>query len=180
MYGQTSGAAGEALRGLERAYPVAMAYLRAADEEGRAGRDVRTYGGRLVRMWPPPEPAEPAAHRPLAVGSPATPWCRARPPSCSRCGRSRCAAGLAGTGAEIVLCLHDELLVHVPGGRRGRGERVAPGCTRRGAPPRWAAGSGVRFVADVAVVRRWSDAKDVAGDAGALTGLAGEPVVRNA
>ena len=32
MYGQTSGAAGEALRGLERAYPVAMSYLRAADE----------------------------------------------------------------------------------------------------------------------------------------------------
>ncbi|HEU5107019.1 MAG TPA: DNA polymerase, partial [Micromonosporaceae bacterium] len=27
MYGQTSGAAGEALRGLERAYPVAMSYL---------------------------------------------------------------------------------------------------------------------------------------------------------
>ena len=29
----------------------------------------------------------PSARRPLAAGSPATPWCRARPPSCSRCGR---------------------------------------------------------------------------------------------
>ena len=60
MYGQTSGTAGEALRGLERAYPVAMTYLRAADERGRAGEDVRTYGGRLVRMWPLDEPTPPA------------------------------------------------------------------------------------------------------------------------
>jgi len=42
----------------------------------------------------------------------------------------------------------------------------------------WAAGSSVRFVVDIAVVRRWSDAKDGAGEAGALTGLAVEPVVR--
>ena len=61
MYGQTSGAAGEALRGLERAYPVAMGYLRAAHESGAAGTDVRTYGGRRVRMWQLPEPVDPGA-----------------------------------------------------------------------------------------------------------------------
>ena len=67
MYGQTSGAAGQALRGLEQAYPVAMRYLRDAYEAGRAGRDVRTHGGRLVRMWPdPPGLDEPALRAALA------------------------------------------------------------------------------------------------------------------
>ena len=42
MYGQTSGTAGAALRDMDRAYPVAMAYLRAAEEAGRARR--RTSG----------------------------------------------------------------------------------------------------------------------------------------
>ena len=60
MYGQTSGTAGQALAGLDRAYPVAMAYLRAADEEGKRGRTVRTYGGRAVPMWQLPEPVDPA------------------------------------------------------------------------------------------------------------------------
>jgi hypothetical protein len=43
----------------------------------------------------------------------------------------------------------------------------------------WAAGSPVRFVVDVAVVRRWSDAKPIPGTA-ELTGLVGGSVVRNA
>ena len=36
---------------MERAYPTAIGYLRDAEEAGRSGRDIRTYGGRLVRMW---------------------------------------------------------------------------------------------------------------------------------
>jgi DNA polymerase-1 len=61
-------------------------------------------------------------------------------------------------GAEVVLCLHDELLVHVP---EQEADAVAAllhdvlGSTAA----RWAAGSGVRFVADVSVVHRWSEAK---------------------
>lgn len=61
-------------------------------------------------------------------------------------------------GAEVVLCLHDELLVHTP-------EPLAPEVVRlvhdtlAATAARWAAGSGVRLVADVGVVRRWSDAK---------------------
>jgi len=60
--------------------------------------------------------------------------------------------------AEVVLCLHDELLVHAP---EQEADQVAAmlhdvlGSTTA----RWAAGSGVRFVADVSVVRRWSDSK---------------------
>ena len=55
MYGQTSGAAGEALKDLERAYPTAMAYLRRAYDEGVAARAVHTFGGRRVPMWRTPD-----------------------------------------------------------------------------------------------------------------------------
>ncbi|SNQ49642.1 hypothetical protein FRACA_3590001 [Frankia canadensis] len=50
MYGQTTGTAGEALRRMRRAYPTALAYLDDADTAGRAGRDLRTYGGRRLRL----------------------------------------------------------------------------------------------------------------------------------
>ena len=159
MYGQTSGAAGEALRGLERAYPVAMGHLRTAEETGRSGGTLRTYGGRLLRLWPLPDPPDPPD--PGAVS--------AR----GRFARNAVVQGAAAElfkmwavsvraalppGAEVVLCLHDELLVHAP---RDIAEDVAQllhevlGATTA----RWAAGSGVRFVADVTVVTRWSDAK---------------------
>ena len=157
MYGQTSGAAGEALRGLERAYPVAMGYLRAAHESGAAGTDVRTYGGRRVRMWQLPEPVDPGAA--AARG---------------RFARNAVVQGAAAElfkmwavsvraglppGSEVVLCLHDELLVQVP---EADAADVVDALHRvlTGTAARWAAGSGVRFVADVAVVRRWSEAKD--------------------
>jgi len=156
MYGQTSGAAGEALRGLERAYPAAMSYLRAADERGRRGEHVRTYGGRLVRMWPladpPPPPAVAArgrfARNAVVQGAAAElfkMWAvsvRAALPE----------------GARIVLCLHDELLVHAPEADAPEVERLLHEVLDRTAA-RWAPGSGVRFVADVVTVQRWSDAK---------------------
>ena len=50
MYGQTSGPAGAALARMEHAYPRALSYLREAEERGRAGLDVRTWGGRTVPM----------------------------------------------------------------------------------------------------------------------------------
>jgi DNA polymerase-1 len=156
MYGQTSGAAGEALRGLERAFPVAMGYLRAAHESGAAGSDVRTYGGRRVRMWQLPEPLDPGAAaargrfaRNAVVQGAAAELFKMWAVSVR--------AGLPA-GSEVVLCLHDELLVQVP-------ETAAPGVVALlhsvldSTAARWATGSGVRFVVDVAVVRRWSDAK---------------------
>ena len=48
MYGQTTGHGARALRRLESAYPVAMAYLQEADRAGQLGRALRTYGGRLI------------------------------------------------------------------------------------------------------------------------------------
>ncbi|MGZ4632177.1 MAG: DNA polymerase [Actinomycetes bacterium] len=162
MYGQTSGTAGEALKGLDRAYPVAMAYLRAADEQGKRGNDVRTYGGRRVPMWPLPEPVDPAAAagrgrfaRNAVVQGAAAELFKMWAVTV-RAGLTRLAED--GAAAQIVLCLHDELLVHVP--QRRADEVVAllhRTLDQTGA--RWAAGSGVRFVADVSVVQRWSEAK---------------------
>ena len=40
MYGQTTGHGAQALRRLEAAYPVAMAYLHDADEAGQVGRSL--------------------------------------------------------------------------------------------------------------------------------------------
>jgi DNA polymerase-1 len=62
-------------------------------------------------------------------------------------------------GAQIVLCLHDELLVHVPEEHaeqtRDRLVQALDDSARR-----WTGSEQVRFVADASVIRRWSEAKD--------------------
>jgi DNA polymerase-1 len=60
--------------------------------------------------------------------------------------------------ARIVLCLHDELLLHVP---VLHGDAVAAAVSDglQEASHRWMPRGAVRFVADVTVIRRWSDAK---------------------
>jgi DNA polymerase-1 len=165
MYGQTSGTAGAALRGLQDAYPVAMRYLEAAYEAGRAGRDVRTHGGRLVRMPSLREGLDEAAERSALAGR-------------GRFARNAVVQGAAAEffkmwavtvraraapmGASIVLCLHDELLVHAP---QRQGQAVADlvrACLDETAR-RWQRGAAsVRFVAEISVVERWSDAKPAA------------------
>jgi DNA polymerase-1 len=162
MYGQTSGAAGQALQGMDQAYPVAMRFLRRASDEGRAGRAVRTHGGRLVRMWAtPPELDGPALQSAVAARG--------------RFARNAVVQGSAAElfkawavtvrtalrplGAEVVLCLHDELLVHAPAEVADDVARLLVSCLDRvGAA--WAPGARVRFVADVRVLHRWSEAKD--------------------
>ncbi len=159
MYGQTSGTAGQALRGLERAYPVAMDYLRSGDTDGQAGRAVRTYGGRLVRMYPVAAEDRSAiagrgrfARNALVQGAAAELF---------KMWAVTVRAALAATDppmGEIVLCLHDELLVHAPEAQGDVVTRILHESLDQAAA-RWAAGSGVRFVADVAVLSRWSEAK---------------------
>lgn len=167
MYGQTSGTAGEALKGLDRAYPVAMGYLRAADERGRRGADVTTYGGRRIPMWPLPEPVEaPAAagrgrfaRNAVVQGAAAElfkMW--AVTVRAGLVGLGQTGEGGPGRPAEIVMCLHDELLVHVAARHAPAVVDLLHDSLERTAR-RWAAGSGVRLVADVSVVTRWSDAK---------------------
>lgn len=162
MYGQRSGAAGEALKDLERTYPIAMGYLDAAYAAGLRREPLRTFGGRLIRLDAvlADVPAEGTAAYDAARG---------------RFARNAVIQGSAAElfkawaatvrvttrdlGAQIVLCLHDELLVHVPeesaAETRARLERALTDSARR-----WTGSTQVRFVADVSVIRRWSEAKD--------------------
>ncbi len=138
MYGQTTGHGAAALRGLASAYPIAIAFLETAARRAEGGNDLRTRGGRLVRMSesfdePGDVPAGAARSRAAARG---------------RYGRNAMVQGAAAEffktwaaivrarcapiDAGIVLCLHDELLVHCrrrPLRRRGRhrGRRRAGG-----------------------------------------------------
>ncbi len=162
MYGQTSGAAGEALRGMDASYPRAMAYLRAADEAGRAGRAVTTYGGRRVPVWASPQPAGDGELRAVAAAR-------------GRFTRNAVVQGAAAelfkawaatvrlavrdVDARIVLCLHDELLVEAP---EAAAEQVAGilASSLDATAALWFRSSAVRFVADIRIVRQWSEAKD--------------------
>ena len=164
MYGQTTGHGAQALRRLNAAYPVAMAYLDAADRAGRAGRDLRTYGGRLIVLAPAPGQDARSSSRVAAYG---------------RYARNAMIQGAAAElfkmwavivrarcgplDARIVLCLHDELLVHCPREQAETVSRLVDECLREAAQ-RWAPGCGVRFISDTSIVRSWSDAKSAALD----------------
>jgi DNA polymerase-1 len=164
MYGQTTGHGAEALRGLEAAYPVAMAYLDAAARRAEGGNDLRTRGGRLVRM---------SANESIDDARAA----RSRAAARGRYGRNAMVQGAAAeffktwavivraraapTGATIVLCLHDELLVHCRADRAEATARIVTDGLQE-ASHRWsidATSTQVRFVADTSVIARWSDAK---------------------
>jgi len=141
---------------MRAAYPVAMGYLDAADRAARAGRDLRTYGGRLLRM----------------SGSPADP--PARQAARGRYGRNAVVQGAAAElfkmwavtvrartaplGARIVLCLHDELLVHVPADQAAQAAELIGACLTE-ATRRWAPSGGVRFIADITIADSWAEAK---------------------
>ncbi len=168
MYGQTTGDGARALRRLEAAYPVAMAYLAEAYRLGQAGRDLRTYGGRLVRMSSGAAGASGAAGGSGVTGD----WGAAA--ARGRYGRNALVQGAASElfkvwavtvrarggrhGARIVLCLHDELLVHVGTESAVAVAQLLDDCLQE-AVHHWAPNGAVRFLADIAVVQRWSDAK---------------------
>ncbi|HEX2784804.1 MAG TPA: DNA polymerase [Ilumatobacteraceae bacterium] len=162
MYGQTTGHGAVALRGLESAYPVAMRYLKEADLAGQVGRSVRTFGGRLIRT---------ASAR---IGELGERDSRSRAAGQGRYARNAMVQGAAAEffkvwaanvrlrsavfGARIVLCLHDELLVHAPAQHSDAVAALLSQCLVDSAR-QWAPDDSVRFVADVSVIQRWSDAK---------------------
>jgi DNA polymerase-1 len=67
-------------------------------------------------------------------------------------------ARAAPLGAQIVLCLHDELLVQAPVAHGETVARLLDECLQEAAA-RWTPDGSVRFVADISVITRWSDAK---------------------
>ena len=167
MYGQRSGAAGEALRDLERAYPVAMRLLDDAYAAGQQRRPLRTFGGRRI-----PLDAVVAASTPVGPAEEANG--EALDAARGRFARNAIIQGAAAElfkawaatvrhavaplGAQIVLCLHDELLVHCPRDTAQEVERLVVRSLTDAAG--WWAGTGeVRFVADTSIIARWSEAK---------------------
>ncbi|HET7399048.1 MAG TPA: DNA polymerase [Intrasporangium sp.] len=179
MYGQRSGAAGEALRDLERAYPVAMRLLDRAYAAGIARAPVRTHGGRLIPLGgasPPGEGSGVDGSSGPGDGEvqPATAGAGAADAARGRYARNAIIQGSAAElfkawaatvrwavrplGGQIVLCLHDELLVHVPEPRAVEAARAVEQALTVAART-WAGTDQVRFVADTSVVRRWSEAK---------------------
>ncbi len=164
MYGQTTGKGAEALAGLEREYPTAMGYLRAADEAAQGGHDLITFGGRCVRM-------SGEVNEQMTDGD-----IRSRAAARGRYGRNAMVQGAAaeffkmwavlvrarsaGLGAAVVLCLHDELVVHAPEQHGSEVADVLDRCLQETAH-RWSppADPAVRFVADTSVIDRWSEAK---------------------
>lgn len=164
MYGQTTGKGAEALAGLEREYPQAMRYLRIADEKAQRSLSLRTYGGRRIQM----------ARDDLSSISERE--ARSRAAARGRYGRNAMVQGAAAEffkmwatlvrargmehQAQIVLCLHDELIVHVPEDHQRAAVTMVERCLREAAQ-RWAPRNHqrVEFVADTSVITRWSDAK---------------------
>ncbi len=161
MYGQTSGPAGEALKDMERAYPVAIAFLRDAEEHGRRGEDLRTYGGRLLRLSSLAEAladAGPESHAAHSYGRFArNAVVQGAAAELFKAWAATVRAGLAGSTARIVLCLHDELLVECDEADAPRVAGLVDEALQSTASW-WCSGSGVRLVSDTSVVRCWADA----------------------
>lgn len=164
MYGQTTGKGAEALHGLEREYPVAMGHLRQADEAAQGGHELATYGGRRI-------PMSGGSIDGMSSGD-----VRSQAAARGRYGRNAIVQGAAAElfktwailvrarvaplHAAIVLCLHDELVIHAP--IASADDIVAlVDASLQEAAIRWAPPSDptVRFVADTSVMQRWSDAK---------------------
>jgi DNA polymerase-1 len=154
MYGQRSGAAGRALGDLERAYPVAMGLLDEAYASGVARRPLRTFGGRRINLdaaWAGSDDGGRGrfARNAVIQGSAAELF---------KAWAATVRHVTAPMGAQIVLCLHDELLLQAPEDRADEVAAAVGRCLNDRAR-RWAGTEDVRFVADTSIIRRWSDAK---------------------
>lgn len=162
MYGATTGESAGALAGLTKNYPVAMALLDEAAESGKRSEDVFTSGGRRVRMWSDQSPdgnldravsvaaARGRYARNALIQGAAAEYFKVWAITVRRRGRA--------LGAEVVLCLHDELLVHVPVDRADEAATMVTEAIDEAAHY-WSPQPDVRFVADVQIIKRWSEAK---------------------
>jgi DNA polymerase-1 len=163
MYGQTTGPAGAALKDMDRAYPTAMAFLRGAEDHGRRGVDLRTYGGRLLRLSGLATALEEAGGADSTMAHSYGRFARnavvqGAAAELFKAWAATVRAGLSAYDARIVLCLHDELLVETD--ERLAADVVAVVETSlQSAAAWWCSGSGVRFVAEISVAASWADAK---------------------
>ena len=168
MYGQRSGSAGDALKDLERAYPIAMGVLDQAYAAGVARQSIRTFGGRLIQLdqvlaQPDSDPESPSPNA-AALNTARGRYARNAIIQGSAAELFKAwAATVRHTvrplGGQIVLCLHDELLVQVP---RERAEEAVTAVSESltASSRRWSHTDAVRFVADTKVIESWDEAKD--------------------
>jgi DNA polymerase-1 len=163
MYGATTGESAHALRGLERAYPTAMGFLEAAAAAGRAGDDVLTVGGRRVRMWVD-DSIDGDIDRARRVAAARGRFARNATIQGAAAEFFKVWAIIVRTrgrelGARVALCLHDELLVHVPDDQADATVRMLHDALDEAAF-RWSPHRGVRYLAEASIITRWSEAKD--------------------
>ena len=163
MYGATTGESAHVLPKLHKSYPVAMQMLDAAAERGRQRQTVTTTGGRLIRTGYGTSPDGDLD------------GARSAAESRGRFARNALIQGAAAEffkvwavivrrraralGAEVVLCLHDELLVHVPEANASEVAAIVDAAVTEAAYY-WSPAPEVRFVADVSIIGRWSEAKE--------------------
>jgi DNA polymerase-1 len=139
-----------------------MAFLEEAARQGRLGNDIFTIGGRRVRTG---SGSSPDGDMDRAIAAAA-----AR----GRYARNALIQGAAaeffkvwavivrqrirGLDSRVVLCLHDELLVHSPVERAETVARLVTDAVDEAAFY-WSPQTEVRFLADTSIIRRWSEAK---------------------
>ena len=173
MYGQTGGAAVPALAVLRKHYPTAFEFVEAAARTGEAGGLVRSW---LGRTCPPSSTAwrDAGLDPPEEAGSAETPQGGASGRARGRFTRNfvvqataaewalvllaTLRTALEGTKADMVLFVHDEVVVHCPAELADQVvAAVHEGAATAG---RLLFGhTTVRFPLDVSVVGAYSDAK---------------------
>ncbi|MCO8275029.1 bifunctional 3'-5' exonuclease/DNA polymerase [Actinoplanes sp. TRM 88003] len=169
MYGQTGGAAIPALAVLRQSYPTAFEFVEQAARVGEAGGLVRSWLGRTcppssaslrdAGLDPPEEAAEPVGAsgrargrftRNFVVQATAAEWALVL--------LATLRTALEGSKAEMVLFVHDEVVVHCP---VEEAERVVAAVQESAvmAGRLLFGDTAVRFPLDVAVVEAYADAK---------------------
>ncbi|WIM98303.1 bifunctional 3'-5' exonuclease/DNA polymerase [Actinoplanes oblitus] len=166
MYGQTGGDAIPALAVLRRHYPIAFEYVETAARVGESGGLVRSWLGRTCpppagarrdagldppdEVAPPPGRARGRFTRNFVIQATAAEWALVL--------LATLRTALAGTRAELVFFVHDEVVVHCPADQAEEvAERIRECAARAG---RMLFGdSEVRFPVDVSVVGCYADAK---------------------
>ncbi|BBH67188.1 DNA polymerase I [Actinoplanes sp. OR16] len=165
MYGQTGGDALPALAVLRRHYPVAFDYVEAAARTGETGGLVRSWLGRTCPpafaaadggLDPPAEAAVPPGRargrftRNFVIQATAAEWALVL--------LALLRTRLGEMSAELVLFVHDEVVIHCPAGESADVVTAVEECAARAGRMLFG-DSEVRFPLDVSVVGAYADAK---------------------
>ncbi|WP_179277001.1 bifunctional 3'-5' exonuclease/DNA polymerase [Actinoplanes regularis] len=166
MYGQTGGDALPALAVLRRHYPTAFDYVEQAARTGENGGLVRSWLGRTCppaagpardagldppdEVAPPPGRARGRFTRNFVIQATAAEWALIL--------LATLRTALAGTRAELVAFVHDEVVVHCPADQAEQVSEAVRECATRAGRMLFGA-TEVRFPLDVSVVGSYADAK---------------------